>query len=117
MDAMTKKLRSLEKETASWKQRWEKSNNCLLEMAAEKKKTDDNLLNATKQLSQLERLCRALQTERTSLLQRIKEHEAASTVHVDTLPQKPDEDIQSGDTLATSVEVLSVNRNADEGEG
>lgn len=77
MDAMTKKLKSLEKETASWKQRWEKSNTTLLDMAAEKKQRDGDLLSATKQVAQLEKLCRALQAERTSLIRQIKENAGA----------------------------------------
>lgn len=72
MDEMTKKLKSLEKETAQWKQRWEKSNSLLLEMASEKKQRDSELLCTTKQLAQLEKLCRALQTERVSLINEIK---------------------------------------------
>ncbi len=72
MDEMTKKLKSLEKETAQWKQRWEKSNSLLLDMATEKKQRDAELLSTTKQLTQLEKLCRALQTERATLINEIK---------------------------------------------
>nr|CAH0112038.1 unnamed protein product [Daphnia galeata] len=72
MDEMTKKLKSLEKETALWKQRWEKSNSLLTEMASEKKQRDSELLTTTKQLAQLEKLCRAMQTERASLITEIK---------------------------------------------
>ncbi len=69
---MTKKLKSLEKETALWKQRWEKSNSLLTEMTSEKKQRDSELLTTTKQLAQLEKLCRAMQTERASLITEIK---------------------------------------------
>ena len=72
MDEMTKKLKSLEKETALWKQRWEKSKSLLTEMASEKKQRDSELLTTTKQLAQLEKLCRAMQTERASLITEIK---------------------------------------------
>merc|ERR1712136_461873 len=72
MDAMTKKLKKLEKETATWKSRWEKRNATLLDMATEKKRRDADLLAVTKQLAQLEKLCRALQTERTSLISQLK---------------------------------------------
>lgn len=72
MDDMTKKLKSLEKETAQWKQRWEKSNNLLIDMATEKKQRDSELINSSKQLVQLEKLCRALQTDRSSLINEIK---------------------------------------------
>lgn len=78
MDEMTKKLKSLEKETAQWKSRWEKSNNLLLEMASEKKLRDQEILSTTKQLAQLEKLCRALQNERVSLINEIKQLKAPS---------------------------------------
>lgn len=86
MDAMTKKLKTLEKETASWKQRWEKSNATLLEMLAEKKRRDADLAGATKQLEALQKLCRALQTERGSLLQKIKDIEAVNSVVPEAAP-------------------------------
>lgn len=76
---MTKKLKRLEKETAQWKQRWEKSNTTLLEMATEKKQRDTDLISASKQISQLEKLCRALQAERTVLLNQIKGTAAPSS--------------------------------------
>jgi len=41
-------------------------------MATEKKRRDADLLAVTKQLAQLEKLCRALQTERTSLISQLK---------------------------------------------
>ena len=86
MDTMTKKLKSLEKETASWKQRWESSNKALIDMATEKKQRDSELANATKQLAQLEKLCRALQTERTALIGQLKDHKSEVTK---TSPESP----------------------------
>ena len=86
MDTMTKKLKNLEKETATWKQRWEKSNTTLLDMATEKKHRDAELSNVTKQLAQLEKLCRALQTERTSLITQLKPKPV-----VDQIPLKEQE--------------------------
>ena len=41
-------------------------------MATEKKQRDSELLSTTKQLTQLEKLCRALQTERATLINEIK---------------------------------------------
>jgi hypothetical protein len=69
---MSKKVCKLEKETSSWKQRWEKSHQSLLEMAADKQQRDSELALATRQLAQLQKLCRTLQTERTSLLAQLK---------------------------------------------
>lgn len=81
MDEMTKKLKSLEKETAQWKQRWEKSNTLLLDMASEKKQRDAELVSTTKQVAQLEKLCRALQTERVTLINEIKIIKTTSTTN------------------------------------
>ena len=87
MDTMTKKLKNLEKETATWKLRWEKSNKALLDMATEKQQRDALLANTTKQVTQLEKLCRALQTERTSLISQLKEKSGISeTVSVQESP-------------------------------
>ncbi|KZS20780.1 putative Beta-taxilin [Daphnia magna] len=86
MDEMTKKLKSLEKETALWKQRWEKSNCLLTEMALEKKQRDSELLNTTKQLAQLEKLCRAMQTERASLIAEIKSSKMSPAAQLEASP-------------------------------
>jgi hypothetical protein len=74
---MSKKICKLEKETSSWKQRWEKSHQALLEMAADKQQRDSELALATRQLAQLQKLCRTLQAERTSLLAQLKTEGAA----------------------------------------
>ncbi|CAG2064265.1 unnamed protein product, partial [Timema podura] len=72
MDKMSKKICKLEKETSSWKQRWEKSHQALLEMAADKQQRDEELKRATRQLEQLQKLCRTLQSERTALISQLK---------------------------------------------
>lgn len=76
---MSKKICKLEKETSSWKQRWEKSHQALLEMAADKQQRDSELALVTRQLAQLQKLCRTLQAERTSLLAQLKAEGAAKT--------------------------------------
>jgi hypothetical protein len=76
---MSKKICKLEKETSSWKQRWEKSHQALLEMAADKQQRDGELALATRQLAQLQKLCRTLQVERTSMLAQLKAEGAAKT--------------------------------------
>lgn len=44
----------------------------MLEMAADKQQRDSELALATRQLAQLQKLCRTLQTERTSLHAQLK---------------------------------------------
>lgn len=70
---MSKKICKLEKETSSWKQRWELSHSALLEMAADKQKSEQELIVATRQLTTLQNLCRTLQADRTTLLARLKQ--------------------------------------------
>lgn len=73
MEKMSKKICKLEKETSSWKQRWELSHSALLEMAADKQKSEQELTVATRQLATLQNLCRTLQADRTTLLARLKQ--------------------------------------------
>lgn len=71
---MSDKIIKLEHETAAWKQRWEKTQNALLEMASEKQKSDQEIVVAAKQMSTLHKLCRTLQAERTQLLAKLKQN-------------------------------------------
>jgi len=65
---MSKKIIKLEKETASWKHRWEKSHAALLEMAADKQIRDQEIALSSRQLTQLQKLCRTLTEERAQLM-------------------------------------------------
>jgi murein endopeptidase len=70
---MSKKICKLEKETTSWKTRWERSHQALLEMAADKQQRDEEMVKAARQMAQLQRLCRTLQEQRTKYMTRLKE--------------------------------------------
>jgi hypothetical protein len=48
-------------------------------MAADKQQRDSELALATRQLAQLQKLCRTLQAERTSLLAQLKAEGTAKT--------------------------------------
>uniref|UniRef100_A0A1B6EY18 Alpha-taxilin n=1 Tax=Cuerna arida TaxID=1464854 RepID=A0A1B6EY18_9HEMI len=80
MEKMSKKICKLEKETSSWKQRWERSHNALLEMAADKQKSEQELAVVSRQLATLQGLCRTLQTERSNLLAKLKIFQAGGHV-------------------------------------
>ncbi|KAK3932879.1 Alpha-taxilin [Frankliniella fusca] len=71
MERMSKKIVKLEKETSTWKQRWEKSHQALLEMATDKQQRDAELALANRQLNQLHKLCRTLTEERAKLMAQI----------------------------------------------
>lgn len=72
MEKMSKKICKLEKETTSWKQRWERSHQALLEMAADKQQRDGELALANRRLTQMQALCRTLQGERAALLAQVR---------------------------------------------
>lgn len=62
---MSKKIAKLEKETSVWKMKWESNHKALVQVAGEKQQL-------SKQLTQLQKLCRTLQADRTSLLSQLK---------------------------------------------
>jgi Myosin-like coiled-coil protein. len=68
---MSSKINKLEKETATWKQRWEKSHEAYLEMSNEKTKAESELITTCRQLAALLKLCRTLQTERAEMLAKL----------------------------------------------
>jgi hypothetical protein len=80
MTQLTKKIKTLEKETTNWKQRYDKSNSSLLQVLEDKKKRDLELLNTNKKLSQMEKLCRAMQKERTLIFNEMKINPTSSTL-------------------------------------
>ncbi|OWK12882.1 hypothetical protein Celaphus_00014904 [Cervus elaphus hippelaphus] len=70
---MTKKIKKLEKETTMYRSRWESSNKALLEMAEEKTLRDKELEGLQVKIQRLEKLCRALQSERNDLNKRVQD--------------------------------------------
>lgn len=74
MEKMSKKIKKLEKESLSWKKRWETSQTALLDMCGERQASEERAAAASRQLQHMQSLCRTLQAERTSLLGTLKEH-------------------------------------------
>ncbi|KAM4542483.1 taxilin beta b isoform 1-T2 [Odontesthes bonariensis] len=72
MDKMAKKMKKLEKESQSWKSRFDGCNKSLIDMVADRavKEKEFELLNLKNQ--KLENLCRALQEERKSLFDKVQ---------------------------------------------
>ena len=75
---MSKKIQKLEKETGLWKQRWEKTHQALLEMAADKQARDTEIEALNRKRLLLLDLCKAFQQERTTLIAQLKEKTAES---------------------------------------
>ncbi|XP_023935214.2 gamma-taxilin [Bicyclus anynana] len=74
MEKMSKKIQKLEKESLSWKKRWETSQSALLDMCGERQASEERAAAAGRHLQQMQSLCRTLQAERTVLLNSLKEH-------------------------------------------
>ena len=64
MDKMTKRIKKLEKDGASWKNKWENANKALIDMAEEKQAYDKEKPMLLAKINKLESLCRAMQAER-----------------------------------------------------
>ncbi|XP_056336877.1 beta-taxilin isoform X2 [Danio aesculapii] len=73
MDKMTKKMKKLEKESTTWKTRFESCNKALVEMIDERSEKAKEFELFTLKIDRLETLCRALQDERKGLYTKIKE--------------------------------------------
>lgn len=58
---MSKKTKLLEKECYEWRVKFEKSNRAVLEMATDKQIQDQYVAKASRQIAQLQKLCRTLQ--------------------------------------------------------
>ncbi|XP_034340773.1 gamma-taxilin isoform X5 [Arvicanthis niloticus] len=71
-EEMTKKIKKLEKETIVWRTKWENNNKALLQMAEEKTVRDKEYKAFQIKLERLEKLCRALQTERNELNEKVE---------------------------------------------
>uniref|UniRef100_A0A182SFM8 Alpha-taxilin n=1 Tax=Anopheles maculatus TaxID=74869 RepID=A0A182SFM8_9DIPT len=73
MKKMSKKMKTLEKETMAWKSRWETSNATVQKMLDDQIEREKHLTKTTRQLSNLQKLCRTLQAERATYLAALKE--------------------------------------------
>ncbi|XP_041108462.1 beta-taxilin isoform X2 [Polyodon spathula] len=73
MDKMSKKIKKLEKETTVWRTRFESCNKALIDMIEEKTVKDKEFECFQLKIQKLEKLCRALQDERTVLYTKISE--------------------------------------------
>jgi chromosome segregation ATPase len=95
MEKMSKTIAELEKESQMWKSKYEKCNRSLLEMADEHIQNTEAIKSLKAKNEKLEKLCRALQTERTQLSQKIKELQPSDTGEItasednETTPTEP----------------------------
>ncbi|XP_036173411.1 beta-taxilin isoform X2 [Myotis myotis] len=102
MDKTTKKMKKLEKDTATWKGRFENCNKALLDMIEEKALRAKEYECFVMKIGRLENLCRALQEERNELYKKIREAK---------MPEKDDQDQHTSDEEPEST--VSVGEEAD----
>lgn len=109
---MSKKMKLLEKETMAWKSRWETSNATVQKMLDDQIAREKQMTKTTRQLSQLQKLCRTLQADRATYLAALKEANlplpAASATEGDIAEEKPDETTDSA-TVESSAKDSKVN--------
>ncbi|XP_066229211.1 beta-taxilin [Saccopteryx leptura] len=104
MDKTTKKMKKLEKDTATWKARFENCNKALLDMIEEKALRAKEYECFVMKIGRLENLCRALQEERNELYKKIREakmpEEEAQGQHdsdADAEPESPESPVPAGE--------------------
>nr|XP_010981997.2 beta-taxilin [Camelus dromedarius] len=105
MDKTTKKMKKLEKDTATWKSRFENCNKALLDMIEEKALRAKEYECFVMKIGRLENLCRALQEERNELYKKIREAK---------MPEKCDQGQHTSDDEPEAN--LAVGEEADEDE-
>merc|ERR1719340_59106 len=72
VDNLNKKLKTLESDTTMWKEKFEESNDVVVKMNTAKASSDVELEATKRKLVAMEKLNRALQAERTQLLEKAK---------------------------------------------
>ncbi|KAM6324554.1 beta-taxilin [Aegotheles albertisi] len=105
MEKMTKKMKKLEKDTATWKSRFENCNRALLDMIEEKAMRSKEYECFVLKIQRLENLCRALQEERNELYKKIKQAQFPEEVNGNGILEEDDDD---ADTSPSSSEQASI---------
>ncbi|NXO10940.1 TXLNB protein, partial [Oriolus oriolus] len=104
MEKMTKKMKKLEKDTATWKSRFENCNRALLDMIEEKAMRSKEYECFVLKIQRLENLCRALQEERNELYKKIKQAQFPEEVNGNSILEEEDDT----DTTPSSSEQASI---------
>lgn len=108
---MSKQIMSLEKEAKTWKLRWQKNAQSLLELSESKQTQDIELAGAERKIEQLQKLCRQLQIDRAAYLKLLKVHniEASSQVCMDDNPPPPQTIVQKSTKKEKELKLLKNN--------
>lgn len=106
---MSKRTKTLEKESFEWRIKYDKCNRALLNMASDKQEQDAYVAKSARQVAQLQKLCRTLQAERGSLLDAL----AANGIERPAMPELPPAptDIEPPPRPADKLDAMSRNCN------
>lgn len=109
LEKMSKRIKSLEKESYEWRVKYEKCNRSLLNMVADKQAQDQYVQKSARQLAQLQKLCRTLQAERGTLLDVLK----ANNIERPPMPELPPEpkDIEPAPQPSDKLDAMTRNCN------
>ncbi|NXC52866.1 TXLNB protein, partial [Aleadryas rufinucha] len=107
MEKMTKKMKKLEKDTATWKSRFENCNRALLDMIEEKAMRSKEYECFMLKIQRLENLCRALQEERNELYKKIKQAQFPEEVNGNSILEEEEEE-EDTDTTPSSSDQASI---------
>ncbi|NXK08661.1 TXLNB protein, partial [Herpetotheres cachinnans] len=111
MEKMTKKMKKLEKDTATWKSRFENCNRALLDMIEEKAMRSKEYECFVLKIQRLENLCRALQEERNELYKKIKQAQFPEEVNGnDILEEDDDTDTSPSSSEQASIELRTTDK-------
>ncbi|XP_061098333.1 beta-taxilin isoform X2 [Conger conger] len=73
MDKMSQKMKNMDKESNTWRTRFESCNKALMDMVEDRATKDKEFELFTLKIDKLEKLCRALQEERKGLYEKIQQ--------------------------------------------
>ncbi|NXE48962.1 TXLNB protein, partial [Casuarius casuarius] len=104
MEKMTKKMKKLEKDTATWKSRFENCNRALLDMIEEKAMRSKEYECFMLKIQRLENLCRALQEERNELYKKIKQAQFPEETNENDISED-DTDMSPSSSEKASIEL------------
>lgn len=109
LEKMSKRIKSLEKESYEWRVKYEKCNRSLLNMVADKQAQDQYVQKSARQLAQLQKLCRTLQAERGTLLDVLK----VNNIERPPMPELPPEpkDIEPAPQPSDKLDAMTRNCN------
>lgn len=104
---MSKRNKSLEKEGFEWRVKFEKCNRALLDMATDKQAQDAYVAKSSRQIAQLQKLCRTLQAERATFIEVL----TANNIERPAMPELPPlpTDIEPPPKSADKLDIMSRN--------